>query len=213
MYQVSNLGKIKSLDRIIKRKDGVSQFKKGKIKTPKITSDGYYAITLSKNGNSKTMGIHIIVAQHFVPNPENKKEVNHIDFNRKNNYANNLEWCTHQENIQHSSNNGRYKQRDFNGKNNPNYGNHSLSEFYKSNPDIAKEKLSRPAGQNGRSVKIELYDEKMNYVDTFEWIGSCAEYLIENNYTKANVDSIRTNITIAINKNKKYLNHYYKRIA
>ena len=53
----------------------------------------------------------------------------------------------------------------------------------------------------------------MNYVDTFEWIGSCAEYLIENNYTKANVDSIRTNITIAINKNKKYLNHYYKRIA
>ena len=146
MYQVSNLGKIKSLDRIIKRKDGVSQFKKGKIKTPKITSDGYYAITLSKNGNSKTMGIHIIVAQHFVPNPENKKEVNHIDFNRKNNYANNLEWCTHQENIQHSSNNGRYKQRDFNGKNNPNYG--GLSNQHKKN--ISKGSIGKVIGKEAR---------------------------------------------------------------
>ena len=78
------------MDRIITRKDGISQFKKGVIKTPKITSDGYYTITLSKNGCNKTLGIHILVARHFIPNPENKPEVNHIDFNRKNNNIDNL---------------------------------------------------------------------------------------------------------------------------
>lgn len=212
-YQVSNLGRVRSIDRIIVRKDGISQFRKGIIKTPKINSDGYYTITLSKNGNNKTLGIHILVARHYIPNPENKSEINHKDFNRKNNQFDNLEWCTHQENIQYSSNNGRYKQRNFNGNNNPNYGNHLLSEFYKDNPDIAKRKLSRPAQQNGRAIKIELYDEEMNYINTFEWIGDCAKYLIKNNFTKANIDSIRTNITVAINKNKKYLKHFYKKIA
>lgn len=213
LYQVSNLGRVKSLDRIIVRKDGISQFKKGIIKTPKINSDGYCSVTLSKNGNNKTFGIHILVAKHYIPNPDRKPEINHIDFNRENNQADNLEWCTHQENIQYSSNNGRYKQRDFNGKNNPNYGNHSLSKFYKNNPDIAKEKLSRPAQYNGRAIKIELYDEEMNYIDTFEWIGACAQYLRDNNFTKANIDSIRNNITVAVNKNKKYLKHFYKKIA
>lgn len=53
----------------------------------------------------------------------------------------------------------------------------------------------------------------MNYIDTFGWIGACAEYLINNNFTKANIDSIRNNITIASNKNKKYLKHFYKKIA
>lgn len=178
-YQVSNLGRVRSIDRIIVRKDGIHQFRKGIIKTPKINSDGYYTITLSKNGNNKTLGIHILVARHYIPNPDNKPEVNHKDFNRENNQFDNLEWCTHQENIQYSSNNGRYKQRDFNGNNNPNYGNHSLSEFYKNNPTIAKRKLSRPAQQNGRATKIELYDEEMNYISTFEWIGDCAKYLIK----------------------------------
>lgn len=80
MYQVSNLGRVKSLDRIIVRKDGISQFKKGIIKTPKINSDGYCSVTLSKNGNNKTFGIHILVAKHYIPNPDGKPEINHIDF-------------------------------------------------------------------------------------------------------------------------------------
>ena len=86
-------------------------------------------------------------------------------------------------------------------------------EIVKNNPDIAKEKLSRPAQYNGRAIKIELYDEEMNYIDTFEWIGACAQYLRDNNFTKANIDSIRNNITVAVNKNKKYLKHFYKKIA
>lgn len=215
-YQVSNLGRIKSLDRYIKR-GNVIQFKKGKILTPVENKDLYHSLKLSKNGKSKTYRVHRIVAEHFCKKPDNyeniKYEVNHKDFNRGNNVYTNLEFITHSKNIEYSCINGRYNNRNFFGKNNPNYNNHKLSNFYKENPNVAKEKLSRPKENNGRSVKIELYDTKMNYINTFDWIGGCAEYLRENNYTKATINSIRNNITIAIKNNKKYLNHYFKYIA
>lgn len=212
-YQISNYGRVRSLDRYVKRCDGVIQFKKGIIKSPKVNEDGYRTITLSKNGEDKTIGIHILVAKHFVDNPYNLPEVNHIDFDRQNNYAENLEWCTHKDNIKHSSDNGRYKLRDFTGKNNPNYGNHKLSEIYRQNKDLAIEKLSRPAEMNGRAVKIELYDIDMNYVGTFDWIGGCCQYLIENKYSTSTINGIRSRIEVAIKSNKPYLKHYFKKIA
>lgn len=216
MYQVSNLGRVKSLDRYVIRNDGIRQFKKGKIITPIENSDGYYQLKLCKNGKSNTKRVHIIVAEHFLDKPidyENiQYEVNHKDFNRKNNSYDNLEYLTHIENVKYSSNKNRYK-KDILGSKNPNYGNHKLSDFYKNNPDIALEKLSRPAEQNGRAEKIELYDEHMRYINTFNWIGGCAIYLQSNGFTKATINSIRGNITTAIKKNNKYLNHYYKKIA
>lgn len=214
LYQVSNLGQIRSLDRYVIRKDGVRQFKKGKIIKPIENSDGYYQLKLCKNGKSHTKRVHIIVAEHFLEKPIDYKntqyEVNHKDFNRKNNSFDNLEYLTHIENIRYSSDKNRYK-RDIYGSNNPNYNNHKLSDFYRNNPEIAIKKLSRPAEQNGRSEKIDLYDEDMNYINTFNWIGGCAIYLQNNGFTKATVNSIRTNITIAIKNNKKYLDHYYKK--
>lgn len=214
LYQVSNLGRVKSLDRYITKSNGVVQFKKGIIKTPKVNSDEYHTVTLSKNGRNKTIGIHILVAQHFIPNPENKLEVNHKDFDRKNNSVNNLEWCTHQENIKYSADNGRYKMRNYIGICNPNYGNHKLSAFYKENPEIAIKKLARKNEQNGRAVKIKLYDHDMNYIGRFDWIGGCAQYLIDNNITKStSIDDIRDRISKAIKENKMYLKHYYKKIV
>lgn len=210
-YQVSNLGRIKSLDRIITRCDGVKQFKKGGIKTPKNSTDGYNLITLSKNGKGKTQGIHIIVAKHFIPNPNNLPEVNHKDFNRKNNCANNLEWCTHQDNISYSSKQGRYKIRDFTGKNNPNYGNHVLAEIYANNPDFAKEKLSRSGKQNGHSCPVRLLNQDKQIIKYFDWMGECAKYLIDNKYTKASIDNVRDRIMNAIKKDKTYLGFYYER--
>lgn len=216
LYQVSNYGAIKSLDRFILRNDGVTQFKKGQVITPTANSDGYYQLKLCKNGKSHTYKVHQIVAKHFLTKPNDYEmrnyEVNHKDYDRKNNNVNNLEWLVHIDNVKYSANNGRYK-KDIFGSNNPNYGNHKLSDYYKNNPDIALEKLSRPAEQNGRATKIELYDEKMNYIDTFGWIGACAEYLKNNGYTNANINSIRGNINIACKNNKKYLKHYYNKIA
>ena len=52
-------------------------------------------VTLNKNGKSKTIGVHILVAKHFLENENNLPEVNHKDFNRQNNHVDNLEWCTH----------------------------------------------------------------------------------------------------------------------
>lgn len=65
------------------------------------TSRGYLQVHLHKNGEYKTLLVHRVVAECFCPNPELKPEVNHIDGNRSNNRASNLEWCTKSENERH----------------------------------------------------------------------------------------------------------------
>ena len=65
--------------------------------------DGYLKIGLCKNGKVKYYLVHRLVAQAFIPNPQNKSEVNHIDEDKENNYVENLEWCTHIENMRHGT--------------------------------------------------------------------------------------------------------------
>jgi len=83
LYQVSNLGRIKSL-----------YFSKEKILVAH-NCKGYQRIGLSKNGKQKLYFIQVLVAEAFIPNPDNLPEVNHKDENKLNNAADNLEWCTH----------------------------------------------------------------------------------------------------------------------
>lgn len=110
-YKISNLGRVKSLARNIYYKDGsFSRYKPETIKKNKINTDGYYSITLSVNCHNKTIAIHRLVAQAFIPNPNNLPEVNHKDFNRKNNCVDNLEWCDHKDNVKYSSDNGRFSE-------------------------------------------------------------------------------------------------------
>src|SRR5574344_251986 len=213
-YQISNMGNVKSLARNVIKRSGVIQPRKERIMDKRICSDEYYIAKLTVNNVSKSISIHRLVAIHFIPNPDNLPEVNHIDCNRQNNCVDNLEWCTHGDNVRYSIKCGNHICcRDLTGINNPNYGNHILSEKYKNDKDLAIEKLSRPYSQNGRAVKIEMYDENMLYIDTFDWIGGVAEYLIKNGFTTASVDSIRTNVTQSIKNNKPYRNHYYKKVA
>ena len=63
-------------------------------------NDGYLIACLKLNGKYKNLMVHRVVAECFIPNPENKPEVNHKDFNKENNHASNLEWVTHKENVQ-----------------------------------------------------------------------------------------------------------------
>ena len=70
---------------------------------------GYVRVNLYKNSKMSHKLIHRLVAQAFIPNPENKREVNHIDNNPKNNSIDNLEWCTSGENVRHSASQGRMK--------------------------------------------------------------------------------------------------------
>lgn len=73
--------------------NGQVRRKNGKILKPKIERTGYVRYHLSKNGLSKSLLAHRIVAQAFLPNPNNYKTINHIDENKSNNNINNLEWC------------------------------------------------------------------------------------------------------------------------
>ena len=106
IYMVSNLGRIKSLVGY----NGHQYIKREKILNPykQEGSKNYYraVVKLNKNGKGKDFKVHRLVAEAFIPNPENKEEVNHLDGNPLNNIVSNLEWCTHQENITHSMDTG-----------------------------------------------------------------------------------------------------------
>lgn len=93
LYQVSNLGRVKSLDRYVRQHTG-NQFKKGKILKQKNDKYGYKRIGLRKDGKQKSFQIHRLVAQTFIQNPHNYPCVNHKDEDKTNNCADNLEFCT-----------------------------------------------------------------------------------------------------------------------
>lgn len=90
LYQASNLGRVKSFH--------TNFNSKGYLK-PRLSKDGYYSVTLYKNGKSKQFKVHRLVAEAFVPNSDNLPQVNHKDENKLNNNVDNLEWCTAKYNI------------------------------------------------------------------------------------------------------------------
>lgn len=100
IYEVSNMGRVKSLDRLVKRNNHFDR-KKGRILSPSINSL-YPMVRLSKNGEHKSTFLHRIIAIAFIPNPNNKPQVNHIDGNKHNYSISNLEWCTQSENNAHA---------------------------------------------------------------------------------------------------------------
>lgn len=107
-YQVSSLGNIRSLDRLVNgsRKKGL-QRAIGKPIKPQRRRSGHYDVLLKKNGLQKRMWVHRIVAQTFLDNPDSLPIVNHLDHNPGNNEVSNLEWCTQGHNVRHCHDNGR----------------------------------------------------------------------------------------------------------
>ena len=97
LYQISNTGKIKSLERY-KDNHSKKQLVKEKIRKQIISKTGYYTCMLTKNGNLKLFKVHRIVAEAFIPNPNNYPIINHIDGNKLNNNVDNLEWCSYSHN-------------------------------------------------------------------------------------------------------------------
>ena len=102
-YEVSNLGRVRSLDRKFKTRQGRIISVKGQpIKADPSKRSGYVQVHLSNNGDRRTYQLHRVVAKSFVENPENKPEINHKDGIKTNNRADNLEWVTPSENQIHS---------------------------------------------------------------------------------------------------------------
>lgn len=107
LYQVSNLGRIKSIPHLIKaNKEGGTRFTEEHIKNTSVGWHGYVWVSLCKNGKQKTHSVHRLVAMAFIENSNKLPAVNHIDGNKENNTVDNLEWCTNHENQMHASKNG-----------------------------------------------------------------------------------------------------------
>lgn len=102
LYQVSNLGRLKSLDRL----DGRGYRIKGSLKKISSTSNGYQQVTLYREGVMKSNLMHRIVASAFLLNPDNKKVVNHINGDKQCNAVSNLSWVTYSENALHAYDTG-----------------------------------------------------------------------------------------------------------
>lgn len=100
LYKVSNLGRVKSLERY-KNNHGKQQLIPESIKSTRKDKQGYLLLDLYKDNKQKTIRIHRLVAEHFIENPNNKETVNHIDGNKENNTVNNLEWATFKEQNKH----------------------------------------------------------------------------------------------------------------
>lgn len=104
LYQVSNLGRVRSLPKGDGNGNRVRILKFDRQEKNHTT---YYRVTFSKLGKTKHFQVHRLVAQVFIPNPEGKAIVNHIDNDGTNNAVGNLEWSTPAENMEHSASQGR----------------------------------------------------------------------------------------------------------
>jgi hypothetical protein len=98
-YQISNLGRVKSLARFDNMNRKISE----KILNPRKDKKNYYGVALNKNGETKYFKIHRLVGIHFIDNPNNLPQINHKDENKQNNCVDNLEWCTNQYNCSYGT--------------------------------------------------------------------------------------------------------------
>lgn len=105
LYQISNLGRVRSLDRVVNSSGGRVQKIKGKIMAICYNKRiNVYEVHLHKDNKRKCFKVHRLVAEAFIENddPVNKTTVNHIDGNRENNRVDNLEWLSYSDNLEHS---------------------------------------------------------------------------------------------------------------
>lgn len=182
-YQISNYGRVKSLERDVFNSSGCFQrHKKEKIKVPKTTTDGYNAVTLSVDCHDKTFSVHSLVANAFIEKPSSDVvlDVNHKDTNRKNNFVDNLEWVTHKQNVSHSVLLGNYEKVHVGEK-------------------------------NGRCVPIVLCDMDGREIKSFKFLNQCAEWLkVNQNIRSDNIAQIASHIRQRTKKGLPCYGHTYK---
>lgn len=140
MYEVSNCGRIKTL-------------KKKEHKIVRLIPDnkGYYRYSLYKNGKNYTVKIHRLVAQHFIPNPDNKPQVNHINGIKIDNRVENLEWMTNEENMHHSKINNLRK-----GKM-PSCEKHKNAKLTNKDVEYIRQNYKKNCRQFGGDALAKLY--------------------------------------------------------
>lgn len=110
-YQISNFGRVKSLTRIVNKRGGTRLIEEKIIKHHISRFNGYAQVNISLGQTTKVVLVHRLVAIAFIPNPENKPQVNHKNGDKIDNRTDNLEWCTISENALHSHKMGFQKNK------------------------------------------------------------------------------------------------------
>lgn len=109
VYQVSDHGSVRSIDRMVNGRNGSTHIRKGHTLRSYRVNGGYCAVSLNNGGSQKNFLVHRLVAMAFIPNPNNYETVNHIDENKCNNTVSNLEWLTLIENNRYGSHDERMR--------------------------------------------------------------------------------------------------------
>jgi hypothetical protein len=105
-YKISSFGQVMACAKSWQSGRWLTRHHPDKIMVQAVDRKGYCKVGLRKNGSLKNYAVHRLVAISFIPNPENKPDVNHKDTNKRNNHKANLEWATRSENMQHAHDNG-----------------------------------------------------------------------------------------------------------
>lgn len=161
---------------------------------------------LCRDGKYTTVRVHRLVATAFVANPKMYDEVNHINFDRSDNRADNLEWISHKANVQYTISAGRhFCNKNLSGQNNPNYKGTKLKKYYEDHPDRAVELLARPRGQNGHAKPIKAFIVNTgDLVGNFDCLLDCADHLIELGYLSGKAKSHTYKMSISAHTGKPY---------
>lgn len=101
LYQVSDMVKVRSLDRVV-NDNGGKRFVKGRILKPVLVNNGYLVVALCNGRGQANKTVHRLVGKAFIPNPNNYKDINHKNGIKTDNRIENLEWCTRSQNMKHA---------------------------------------------------------------------------------------------------------------
>ena len=208
-YEVSNLGNVRSLDRCVDNGRGGMAFRKGKMKAQTPNTDGYMQVSFNKEGKNLKHRVHKLVADAFVDGYFEGAVVDHKDGDVTNNNSQNLEWVTQTENVRRSIERGSHVScwADYNGSNNPNYGNDTLRKRYAEDKDFALEKQSRPGGRNGRAVKTSVSRDGDAMV--FDTMTDAADYVMGQLQLRFKPQCLATKIPRLVEENKDYHGYYF----
>jgi len=159
-YKVSNLGRIKSLERVVQTKRGKRLVHERILKPEVSKSTGYAYVNLHKDGKLKHSTVHRIVALSFIENPNDLPMVNHKDENRLNNSVDNLEWITNDDNLRYSDawHKGVNNRRDYKSSGNPFYGKHHTDEVKEKCGNATRGKIAVNDGIKRKMIKPEELD-------------------------------------------------------